>query len=60
MTFNRSGFAGKSVRRVAEYLSPFIANIVKYVFSEMEYVPQGWHAIRGWNDQSVADAQEKH
>lgn len=60
MTFYRSGFAGRSVRRVGDYLSPFIANIIKYVFSEMEYVPQGWHTIKGWNDQSVADAQEKH
>jgi putative methyltransferase (TIGR04325 family) len=60
MKFYRSGFASKSVRRVAEYLSPFILNVVKYVFSEMEYVPQGWNAVKGWNDQSVADAQEQH
>ena len=60
MKFYRSGFAGKSVRRVAEYLTPSITNIVKYVFSEMEYVPQGWYPIKGWNDESVVDAQEKH
>jgi len=54
------GFANRSIRRIAEYLSPSIANIAKYVFSEMEYVPQGWYDIKGWNEQSIADAQEKH
>ncbi|HXJ78442.1 MAG TPA: methyltransferase domain-containing protein [Candidatus Methylomirabilis sp.] len=28
--------------------------------SEMKYVPQGWYQIPGWNDQGIADAQERH
>jgi putative methyltransferase (TIGR04325 family) len=49
-----------SFKKVAEYLSPFVVNAIKYVFSEMEYVPQGWYVLEGWNDQSIADAQERH
>ena len=60
MKFYCSGSASKSARRVAEYLATSIANIVNYVFSEMEYVPRGWYTIEGWNDQGVADAQERH
>jgi putative methyltransferase (TIGR04325 family) len=54
------GLAGRGLRRVAEYLSPSIKNIASYVFSEMEYMPQGWYDLEGWNAQSIADAQEKH
>jgi len=41
----------------------FVVNAAEYIGSEMEYLPQGWdvnRGIKGWNEQSVADAQEKH
>jgi putative methyltransferase (TIGR04325 family) len=60
MKLFRSTPLGKSLRKGAGYLSARVVNIVKYVFADMEYVPQGWHVIEGWNDQSVADVQEKH
>jgi putative methyltransferase (TIGR04325 family) len=60
MKLFRSTLLGRTLKKVAGDLSAPIADIVKYVFAEMEYVPRGWHVIKGWNDQSVADAQESH
>ena len=60
MKLFRSTLLGRSLKKVAGYLSAPILGIVKYVFAEMEYVPQGWHVIKGWHDQSVAEAQEQH
>jgi hypothetical protein len=51
---------GELFRKIARRISPPVVNIVKYVFAEMEYVPQGWYVTKGWNDQSIADAQEMH
>jgi len=51
---------GRTLKKVAGHLSAPFVDIVKYVFAEMVYVPRGWHVIKGWNDQSVADAQESH
>jgi putative methyltransferase (TIGR04325 family) len=53
-------FPGELFRKIARRISPPVVNIVKYVFTEMEYVPQGWYVTKGWNDQSIADAQEMH
>jgi hypothetical protein len=60
MKFIRSTPLRNSFKKIAEYVSPFVANAIRYVFSDMEYVPQGWYDLKGWNDQSVADAQERH
>ncbi len=60
MKFYRRGSARRSIRRVAERLAPLVENIFKDVFAEMEYVPQGWYAVEGWDAQSIADAQERH
>ena len=35
-------------------------NIAGYILPEMECVPQGWYAIKGWNAASIAEAQERH
>ena len=56
----RFWFPGELLRKAARRLSPVIVNTINYVFADMEYAPQGWHVIEGWNDQSVADAQEAH
>jgi putative methyltransferase (TIGR04325 family) len=56
----RSTLLGRRIKKVAGYLSAHALSVSKYVFAEMEYRPQGWYAIKGWNDQSVADAQESH
>ena len=46
------------------YLPPFAIDLIRNFLAEMEYLPQGWSAssssVKGWNDQSVRDAQEKH
>ena len=41
-------------------MSPLVGDLVQHVFSEMEYLPEGWRRIEGWNDQSVAEAQAAH
>jgi putative methyltransferase (TIGR04325 family) len=60
MKFTRPNSPRKGLKKIAESFTPFVKNVVKYVFSEMEYVPQGWYVIEGWNDPRVADAQERH
>ena len=55
-----SWYPGKSVRTVARRLATIAGNVIEYVFAEMECVPQGWRTIKGWNDQSIAHAQEAH
>ena len=46
------------------FLPPCTVDAARYFLSEWEYMPHGWSArdarIRGWNDRSVAEAQEKH
>jgi putative methyltransferase (TIGR04325 family) len=55
----RSGFRG-----LAERVPSFVTDCRNYLFSEMKYVPGGWRdhsaATAGWNDQRIAEAQEKH
>ncbi len=53
-------YPGKPVRNVARRLASIAGKVIEHVFAEMEYVPQGWRAIKGWNDQSVVVAQEAH
>ncbi len=60
MKIPRFWLAGERLRKIARRLSPVAINSIRYVFSEMEYVPQGWHAIKGWHDPHVADAQAVH
>jgi putative methyltransferase (TIGR04325 family) len=60
MKFVRSLFPRNALDSIEKYLPALAVNVIKYVFSEMEYVPQGWYALKGWNDQGVADAQERH
>jgi putative methyltransferase (TIGR04325 family) len=59
MKFGRA-FARNSLKRLGERVSPSVRNVINYVLSEMEYVPQGWYPIDGWNDPGIAEAQEKH
>jgi len=59
MKFDRV-FTRDSLKRLGNRLSPSVRNILNYVLSEMEYVPQGWYAIEGWNDPEIARAQEQH
>jgi putative methyltransferase (TIGR04325 family) len=64
----RSKFAGwqtpRVFQRATRYLPPFLIDMIRSFLAEWEYLPEGWfprdpHSL-GWNDQSVADAQEKH
>jgi len=59
MKFGRA-FARNSLKRLGARLSPSLRGIVNYVLSEMEYIPQGWYAMKGWNDPEIARAQERH
>ena len=59
MKFGRA-FARNSLKRLGNRLSPSVRDMLNYVLSEMEYVPQGWYAIEGWHDPEIARAQEKH
>ena len=47
-----------------DYIPPFLTTALKYAFAEWEYLPDGWPKrgghIEGWNDSSIAAAQEKH
>jgi putative methyltransferase (TIGR04325 family) len=56
--------AGRRFARAARYLPPALVDALRYLSADWEYVPQGWHvedaAIEGWNDPSVAKAQEEH
>lgn len=51
-------------KRLSRFLPPFVTNALHYLLSEWEYLPQGWQRDRapgeGWNDASVAEAQERH
>jgi putative methyltransferase (TIGR04325 family) len=53
-----------SFQKIEYYTPPFVADAIRRLMSEWEYLPQGWRdvdpAINGWNDQSVAAAQEQH
>ena len=60
MKHPRSSSPRQGLKKVAHHVAPFFVNIIDYVFSEMECVPQGWHSIKGWNDSSVVSAQERH
>jgi putative methyltransferase (TIGR04325 family) len=60
MKIPRFWIAGEPLRKLARRVSPLVINSAKYVFSEMEYVPQGWRVIKGWNDVRVVDAQAAH
>lgn len=55
-----STLLGRNIQKGIRYLFRRFKDIFDYVFAYMEYVPKGWHTVIGWNDQSVADAQEKH
>ncbi|HVN63592.1 MAG TPA: hypothetical protein VMT58_03060, partial [Candidatus Binataceae bacterium] len=59
MKFGRA-FVRNGLQRIAGRLSPVVKDMGNYVLSEMEYVPQGWYAIPGWNDPGIVDAQVKH
>lgn len=59
MKFGRA-FARNSLKRLGHRWSPPVRDLINYVLSEMEYVPQGWYAIAGWDDPVIARAQEKH
>jgi putative methyltransferase (TIGR04325 family) len=54
----------KRFARAEKYLPPVILRIAKYVFADMKYCPRGWHPrdsrSRGWEDKSIADAQQRH
>jgi putative methyltransferase (TIGR04325 family) len=55
----RRGFQG-----AAKHIRPFVEDVRNYFFSEMEYVPEGWRTgdshADGWQDESIAKAQEEH
>lgn len=54
----------KALSRSAYYVPPFVRETIRYILSDREYMPDGWSTedsrIKGWNDESVARAQEKH
>lgn len=56
----RTTLLGSGIRQVAKLIAPPVATLIGYLFTEMEYVPGGWHSTSGWSDQSLADSQEKH
>jgi putative methyltransferase (TIGR04325 family) len=56
----RSNIFGSSLKRAGRYLYSQVTETVRYVFAEMQYLPQGWRVIKGWDDQKIADAQEGH
>jgi len=49
---------------VSKYVPRLVIDVAKYLFPEMVYVPQGWSpsnsTSKGWNETSVAEAQERH
>ena len=45
---------------IAARCLPVLKRVGGYVFSEMEYVAQGWYAIAGWEEPGIVEAQEKH
>lgn len=55
----RRGFSSLS-----KLIRPSAENIRRYLFPDMYYVPGGWRAealiAKGWKDEAVAEAQEKH
>src|SRR4051794_5518135 len=59
-----SHLAKRGFTRFAKHVQPLIGNIRDYLFSEMDYAPQGWNGnasiANAWNDQVIADAQEQH
>jgi len=56
----RSTRLGSGLKRVGRYLSSHVSWGIRYLFAELRYAPQGWRIIKGWDDQNVADAQERH
>ena len=55
---------GRFFRRAAYFLPPAVVDALRYLLSEWEYLPGGWQADKakgeGWNDDSIATAQEAH
>jgi len=56
--------ARQAFRGVARCLPPFLTHALRYVLSDWKYRPEGWSTEdplgKGWNDESVAQAQERH
>ena len=55
---------GKLFDRVSPGIPSVVANALRYLLSEWKYLPGGWQVDvergEGWNDASVAAAQERH
>ena len=55
----RAGF-----KKIAYCVPPFVTDAVRYALPDWEYMPRGWSQedprVKGWDDDSVANAQEKH
>jgi putative methyltransferase (TIGR04325 family) len=56
----RSTLLGRRLKQVVGQLAPRIVDAFKYFTTELTYLPHGWRVIAGWNDQSIAEAQERH
>jgi putative methyltransferase (TIGR04325 family) len=56
----RATLPGRVIKRAASRLSARIAEGIQYLNAEMTYAPQGWRVTEGWNDQGIAEAQERH
>jgi putative methyltransferase (TIGR04325 family) len=56
----RSTPIGRGVKRLARYVFSHVAECVRYLSAELRYAPQGWRLIKGWDDQGIADAQQRH
>jgi putative methyltransferase (TIGR04325 family) len=56
----RSTRIGRAVKRLAHYLLSQLAHCSRYLSAELRYAPEGWRVIKGWDDQNIAAAQQRH
>lgn len=62
--FSPANMLRKICGKVVSRASSLATNLKDSLSADMEFVPGGWHAARtickGWDEKSVAEAQEKH
>ncbi len=56
--------SGKLLERLSSGIRPVVANVLRYLLSEWEYLPRGWRMDvergHGWNDASMATREFIH
>lgn len=59
-----SPHTGRGLVQIFGFLPPVFVNALRHLFSEWEYLPQGWQAEsargQGWSEAGIAVAQERH